>query len=146
MLGSRGARAVLTAEPCQTSGSMPQPRAGGERITGSVDVAVSGAPGQRLKFDRLESSGALAARPTPCGLFIVGAAAHPIGGDKLKIRVQARHRRRAGGALGWEQLWPDGASPALPQSCGPRSPSKTVRCCAGGPSPASPRPAPHIAR
>ena len=78
---------MLTAEPRQTSGSMPQPRAGGERITGSVDVAVSGAPGQRLKFDRLESSGALAARPTPCGLFIVGAAAHPIGGDKLEIRV-----------------------------------------------------------
>jgi len=55
--------------------------------TGSVDVAVSCAPGRSQRYARLECSGALAARPTPSALYLVGAGAHPIGGDALEVRL-----------------------------------------------------------
>jgi len=57
------------------------------RCAGSLDIAVSGSSGLRHRYTRLESSGALAARATPAGLFLVGAAAQPIGGDELEIRL-----------------------------------------------------------
>jgi urease accessory protein len=56
---------------------------------GSAALSVSNAMGDRLVVDLLRSTGALAFRPTPWGAWLVGTAAHPLGGDRLKIEVTA---------------------------------------------------------
>jgi urease accessory protein len=73
-----------TPTPPQAPAAAP---AHGRSCTGLLDVAVSGAPPNRRRYRRLESSGALAARPTPTGLYLVGAGAQPIGGDELEVRL-----------------------------------------------------------
>lgn len=67
----------------RSSGWMPE--AGGE--TGRAALAIGPGPGGRTVVADLEGTGALAFRPTPWGAWLVGAAAHPIGGDRLGVAV-----------------------------------------------------------
>jgi urease accessory protein len=59
----------------------------GAEWMGEVDVAVAADDFGRLTFPILRSKGALAVRATGEEAYIVGAGAHPIGGDRLRIGV-----------------------------------------------------------
>jgi urease accessory protein len=52
-----------------------------------VAVVLERDPDGRDVWRRCSSSGSLAARVTPWGLWLVGASAQPIGGDRLSVRV-----------------------------------------------------------
>jgi urease accessory protein len=55
---------------------------------GTALLAVSRGAGPGPKVERLSSRGALAFRPTPWGAWLVGTAAHPLGGDELSVEVR----------------------------------------------------------
>ncbi|HUZ20647.1 MAG TPA: urease accessory protein UreD [Acidimicrobiales bacterium] len=54
-------------------------------LAGRVDVALDAGPGGAARLTRLRCSGALAARPTPAGLYLLATAAHPVGDDASRI-------------------------------------------------------------
>ena len=92
----RAPRGGIAAPSCRTDPPQltppPQapaaaPSAHGPGCTGLLDVAVSGAPGNRRRYRRLEAPGPRGT-PTPTGLYLVGAGAQPIGGDELKVRLE----------------------------------------------------------
>lgn len=57
-------------------------------IVGRVVVGVAtSAGGARPTLSHLHCSGALAARLTPDGLFLVGAGAHPVGDDRIDVEI-----------------------------------------------------------
>lgn len=64
-------------------------RAAPDGLVGAVSVAFepSGASRRPLRLERLRCDGALAARLTPDGLYLVGAGAHPIGNDRLRVEL-----------------------------------------------------------
>jgi urease accessory protein len=62
---------------------MPEPLAN----TGRAALTVGPGPGGRTVVRDLHGTGALAFRPTPWGAWLVGTAAHPIGGDRLGVEV-----------------------------------------------------------
>ncbi|WP_460370693.1 urease accessory protein UreD, partial [Actinocorallia lasiicapitis] len=47
-------------------------------------------PGGRPRLTRLRSDGPIALRDTPEGLFIVGAGAGPLGGDRLRLDIEVK--------------------------------------------------------
>jgi urease accessory protein len=55
---------------------------------GEVALAVAVDESGRVTYPRLRSSGALAVRLTGDEVYIVGAGAHPIGGDRLRVGVE----------------------------------------------------------
>jgi urease accessory protein len=55
---------------------------------GAVVVTRADASG-RTRVTRLRSEGPLAARQTPDGIYLVGAAAGPLGGDHLRLDIDA---------------------------------------------------------
>lgn len=54
------------------------------RSAATVRVELDGA---HNRFVELRSSGALQLRPTPKGLFVVGGAAGPVGGDRFELDI-----------------------------------------------------------
>jgi urease accessory protein len=54
-------------------------------LAGQVDVALEAGPGGVPRLARLRCSGALAARATPAGLYLLSTAAHPVGDDASRI-------------------------------------------------------------
>jgi urease accessory protein len=54
---------------------------------GHIDVASRANGSSVPSYARLHSSGALAVRATPEGVWMVGASAHPIGGDHLRVEL-----------------------------------------------------------
>jgi urease accessory protein len=62
---------------------MPEPCA----ECGQAALSVGLGPGGRTVVRDLHGTGALAFRSTPWGAWLVGTAAHPIGGDRLGITV-----------------------------------------------------------
>ena len=59
----------------------------GEGLFRLVEVAGAAATGLSPVVEEIRSSGALAFRPTAWGVWMVGTEAHPIGGDRLVVRV-----------------------------------------------------------
>jgi urease accessory protein len=59
---------------------------------GEVQIAVEADDNGRSSYRTLASSGALAVRATVDGAWLVGASAHPIGGDQLNIDISVGAR------------------------------------------------------
>jgi urease accessory protein len=72
---------ILSASHAEVAGS------GSEVARVVVSVGPPGVAGGVASLRRLYCSGALAARLTGRGLFLVGAGAHPIGGDRITVEL-----------------------------------------------------------
>lgn len=70
-----------TATPVRT------PRPAGADHTATTAVAVRLDRDGRSRFTRLQSSGLLALRPTPRGLYLLSASATPVGGDDVRFDI-----------------------------------------------------------
>jgi urease accessory protein len=55
---------------------------------GRVELGVERGEDGRLAYTSLQSSGALAVRATVEGAWLVGASAHPVGGDRLGVALR----------------------------------------------------------
>ncbi|MCD0451105.1 urease accessory protein UreD [Actinocorallia sp. API 0066] len=51
-------------------------------------VTAEAGPDGRTRLTRLRSDGPIALRETPDGLYLVGAAAGPLGGDRLRLDIE----------------------------------------------------------
>jgi urease accessory protein len=57
------------------------------RSLSSAMLRLGAGEGDAPVVEEIHSSGSLAFRPTKWGVWMVGTAAHPIGGDRLRLRV-----------------------------------------------------------
>ena len=69
------------------SGEVAPSNHDGYHDAGAAALSVCNGTGGRLVVDLLRSTGALAFRPTRWGAWLVGTAAHPLGGDRLAIEA-----------------------------------------------------------
>jgi urease accessory protein len=71
--------------PCQ----LPGPR---NRVTSWAEVVAAPGPGGGTRLPVLRSQAPLVLRQTPEAVYLVGAAAGPLGGDQLSLRIAVRAR------------------------------------------------------
>jgi urease accessory protein len=77
--------------PAVTLGEPPVAGAARLPASGTVDVVVAAGAGAQPRLTHLFCTGSIAARPTPRGLWLVGASANPIGGDSVDVRLDIGH-------------------------------------------------------
>ena len=67
--------------------SPAQPR---NRVTASAEIVAEPGPGGSTRLPMLRSQAPLVLRRTPEAVYVVGAAAGPLGGDQLSLRITVR--------------------------------------------------------
>ena len=104
-----------------TPGSRPR-----NRVTASAEIVAEPGPGGTTRLPLLRSQAPLVLRRTPEAVYLVSAAAGPLGGDRLDLRIEVR----AGAALCLRTV---AATVALPGLDGGESLlTVTVTVAAGG--------------
>jgi urease accessory protein len=73
---------------------MAAPTADGTGTDGHVEIVVRSDGTGGCTYPTLRSSGALAVRATIDGVSLVGASAHPIGGDRLRVDIAVGRQAR----------------------------------------------------